>query len=285
VSNNKPKGTIMLINNKHYMNSASDRRRASIERAFSIRTKIFVVSILGVLFTFLFFEAEVIQAYIPEDSTFDTPVLRKVFDPKLTQYDQAKFRSNEILLRLSDVSEMDLLEQHHTPQNQAYQWIVNEDPLKLGIDDHNLVQRYVLALLWFSTTSHESVWRHQDLKWLSASHECNWNRNDPSGNKGVLMCTDDFQVRSLLLAENNLHGRLPSEFKQLTKLVYLDLQNNALTGELPAELGELVDLDYAGLSTNQFRGTVPASLGRLRSMGKFVLFLINDSFNAQRIIG
>lgn len=261
-------------------NSFTDRRRASIERAFSIRTKVFVVTLLCVVVMLMFFEAEVIQAYIPEDSTFDTPVLRKVYDPKLTQYDQHKFRSHEILLRLSDVSDMDLLEQPRTPQNQAYQWIVNDDPLKLGIDDHNLVQRYVLALLWFSTTSHGHGWdqhHNNDMKWLSASHECYWNsrnNNNPSGgnnNKGVMMCTEDLQVKSVQLANTNLHGQLPPELQQLTKLVYLDLQNNALTGEVPSELGKLLDLDYMGLSTNQFRGTIPDTLARLRSMGKFVV--------------
>lgn len=251
----------------------SERRRASLERAFSGRTKVFVAVFLGAVIWFLLIESKVIKNYLPYYIVFDTQALKIVFDPALIQNEQDKFREHEILLRLSDVSHMELLEQRNTPQNQAYEWIVNKDVLQLGVhDDQHLVQRYVLALLWFSTTTRKSVWQHDDVEWLSGSHECDWkNRKNQVANLGVLECDSNFEVKSLFLAANNLRGRLPSELIHLSKLVFLDFQNNFLTGEIPSELGDFIDLKYAGFSSNLFRGTVPESFGRLQSMEQLLL--------------
>ena len=270
----------MLSNHNKYIGAASDRRKSLLEKSFAARTQLTVAFILTLFVAFMKMESNMVQPYVPDMNTLEFPVLRPVYDPKLNLQDQARFRSDEILFRLTEVSSMDQLEQYNTPQNKAFLWIVNIDALQLSVDDKHLFQRYVLALLWFSTTSDEHPWRHEEILWLSERHECNWNRKNQFGNLGVLECTKELQVKSLLLAENNLHGSLPSELSQLSKLVYLDLQNNALTGELPSELGNLINLDYLGLSSNQLQGTIPRSLGRLRSVGEFCMDMLSMNWHS-----
>jgi hypothetical protein len=93
-----------------------------------------------------------------------------------------------------------------TPHDMAANWIIAEDPAKLGSEAPNLIQRYLLALFYFITTNNGSTpWRscnrptgdeEEDecqferitrfdndsigyvpetaVRWLSAGHECTW---------------------------------------------------------------------------------------------------------------
>lgn len=100
----------------------------------------------------------------------------------------------------------------------ALQWMVFEDPLGLSPNDPGLLQRYIVALFWYLTTSNgESPWRscnkpgpgegddcifqvfirtqndavtyidQQATRWLSGTNECDWvritcdERNDITG--------------------------------------------------------------------------------------------------------
>lgn len=91
-----------------------------------------------------------------------------------------------------------------TPHYKALQWILYGDPLELSANDPNLIQRYVLALLYFQT-SENGPWRScnrpngtdgneqtcefqtlvgiypeltfdsaEGNRWLSNVHECEW---------------------------------------------------------------------------------------------------------------
>lgn len=46
------------------------------------------------------------------------------------------------------------------------------------------------------------------------------------------------------LQGNNITGRIPEEFGNLTSMVNLNLENNRLTGEIPSSLGNLKRLKY-----------------------------------------
>ena len=92
-----------------------------------------------------------------------------------------------------------------TPHDMAANWIIAEDPAKLGSEAPNLIQRYLLALFYFITTNNGSTpWRSCNrptgdegdecqferftrlnndsigyvpetaVRWLSAGHECTW---------------------------------------------------------------------------------------------------------------
>jgi len=71
-------------------------------------------------------------------------------------------------------------------------------------------------------------------------------------------CSKDWEVLDIALW-NNLHGTIPNELFQLTKLNTLYLARNNLGGTIPSEIGLLTDLEFIGLQHNQFTGTVPTS--------------------------
>eukprot|EP00957_Ditylum_brightwellii_P145383 11071092-Ditylum_brightwellii.AAC.2 len=47
-----------------------------------------------------------------------------------------------------------------TPQGKAFEWILDNDPLYLSPADNNFIQRFVLAVLYFSTCG--GSWKNCD---------------------------------------------------------------------------------------------------------------------------
>jgi hypothetical protein len=113
--------------------------------------------------------------------------------------------TRELLIQLfiNRVSDSDTLNTVGTAQNSAFEWLVNEDSAYLCPQAPNLVQRYVLAVLYFSTRGNrwfqcsapsdledpESVAQANDActivatpgnreenssAWLADVSECNW---------------------------------------------------------------------------------------------------------------
>lgn len=60
-------------------------------------------------------------------------------------------RNKEILNVLSSVSSKSDLRDFTTPQGMAYEFITEDDRAQLCPDDDNLIQRYVAAVLYYST--------------------------------------------------------------------------------------------------------------------------------------
>ena len=94
-------------------------------------------------------------------------------------------------------------------------------------------------------------WTNSD-NWLSEEHlirEWYGVTNDANG-----------RVNGLLLDDNQLTGKIPSELGSLANLEWLLLYNNQLTETIPAELGRLTNLTVLSIAGNQLTGCVPASL-------------------------
>ena len=99
-------------------------------------------------------------------------------------------------------------------------------------------------------------WTNSD-NWLSEEHlirEWYGVTNDANG-----------RVNGLLLDDNQLTGKIPSELGSLANLEWLQLNNNQLTGTIPAELGRMTNLMVLRLAGNQLTGCVPASLQNVAS--------------------
>jgi hypothetical protein len=103
----------------------------------------------------------------------------------------------EILLQ-NEVLDAEALQEDSSPQFQALRWLANEDTAVLDLDSTPtviLVQRYVLAVLYFATSG--EAWRDEG-NFLSASSVCMWN----NGERGVFCNGDDLVVVALDLSKS-----------------------------------------------------------------------------------
>lgn len=159
----------------------------------------------------------------------------------------------------------------------AKEWIINDDPLQLTSTSDNLVQRYLLAVIYFKF--HESGdWlscnaRTEDdpddfclyqkligvfpvtyssvtwYRWLSGIHECSW---------AGLFCDEFNQLRSIELMGQEISGTLPMEFKYFPFLQGINFGWNEMHGTLPPEWGELPHLLNLEVHYNQITGGIPS---------------------------
>jgi hypothetical protein len=184
-----------------------------------------------------------------------------------------------------------------TPQNRAFEWLVNVDPAQVCPGDTlDVVQRYVLALLFYSTGGEN--WNEcgggvspclDDVPYLSAQNVCSWYNtlcDEPDGNLiEIRLGTFNYNTEDLFLPirynfthrtayvtfirsptdNNNLVGVLPEELSAVATLKKLDFDNNGLlSGAIPATLGDLNQLEVLDFRSNMFSGVIPSAIGNLQ---------------------
>jgi hypothetical protein len=95
-----------------------------------------------------------------------------------------------------------------SPQNNALNWLANNNTNLEEYTDDQKIQRYALATLFFSTSG--TRW-NQNKNWMSNEVECGWYNN-----AGAL-CTSG-SVDTLDLWNNNLVGTIPNELALMSNL-------------------------------------------------------------------
>jgi hypothetical protein len=150
-----------------------------------------------------------------------------------------------------------------SPQNEAFEWLVDLNSELDGYSERQLLQRFVMATFFFSTNGEN--WSNNE-GWLSAENECRWYQTKSYRDH----CDASGSLLNLELNGNGLSGSLPSELALLSdSLTRLDLaktddSNEAfLSGNLPSEIGLLTMLHYISLSQQQMSGTLPYEIGKL----------------------
>ena len=175
-----------------------------------------------------------------------------------------------------------------SPQYKALDWIANIDQIQLKHDHPGLIQRYVLAVLYYSTggpptkyttkdatdssftqrQNNKGAWRNP-TNFMAPTHECEWKMSQSSasiGGGGIRRCDTNYTVNEVIL-HNELSGSIPSEIGRLWNLQTLYLGRNKLRGTIPTELGMLTKLSSLSLQHNDLSGTLPQSyLKNLRSL-------------------
>lgn len=161
---------------------------------------------------------------------------------------------------LSQVSNEDDILDTTSPQHKAISWIANDKRM----DPYGpfTVQRYVLALLYFSTNG--DSWNKCGISspecsdnrasFLSDENECSWN--------GV-SCNDDGFVVGLELDRVGMDGAMPEEMGNLSYLERLVLPRNRLASTIPSSLGSLRNLLELDLFDNNLSGSIPIELNQL----------------------
>ncbi|GER56750.1 leucine-rich repeat protein kinase family protein [Striga asiatica] len=71
------------------------------------------------------------------------------------------------------------------------------------------------------------------------------------------------RVTRLVLASQNLKGRLSPAIGELSELRELSLQNNQLIDQIPAQIADLHKLETLNLASNRLTGEIPPGLSRL----------------------
>eukprot|EP00816_Leptocylindrus_hargravesii_P010442 CAMPEP_0196825990 /NCGR_PEP_ID=MMETSP1362-20130617/93378_1 /TAXON_ID=163516 /ORGANISM="Leptocylindrus danicus, Strain CCMP1856" /LENGTH=486 /DNA_ID=CAMNT_0042206519 /DNA_START=97 /DNA_END=1554 /DNA_ORIENTATION=+ len=164
-----------------------------------------------------------------------------------------------------------LFDDDTTPHAKTLDWLINDDKLQISPEAPNLLQRYVLALLYFTTDG--SNWEFS-FNWLAPVPECQWREEIGDHYEvisGVYNCSAEGKVTSIELVYNSLIGTIPSELGQLDELEVISLNENKLSGTIPSEIGNLVKLTKLNLEFNSLTGTVPSTVGRLANLAQFWL--------------
>lgn len=117
---------------------------------------------------------------------------------KEAEEEAGESRASRIQSKLVTVSSISSLRDRSTPQYSAFSWLVDEDNRQLHVEDKSLVQRYVLALLWFATDGPN--WKDStSIGWLTSNHECDWKSSN--SRIGILECDEEMRATSLQLGE------------------------------------------------------------------------------------
>lgn len=132
-------------------------------------------------------------------------------------------REIAILGILDQVADSSLIRDINTSQGRATRWIISEDALRLCPSDPKIIQRWVLAVMYFSTGGESWTQCNQNdaecgdffpflnqEAFLSPSIECEW---------AGITCNAMACVTEIEFEENNLAGTIPTELGLLDELV------------------------------------------------------------------
>jgi hypothetical protein len=204
--------------------------------------------------------------------------------------DEEVQRRADITSMVITVSGMLALLDPQSPQFQAMQWILNDDPLQLlASDKPQILQRYVLATLYFSTNG-DTRWDscgppsgttpcgNVVQRFLSGAPGCMWlgvncDVNQEIEGINIRKYIQIFLITALIQSNkllrpggNGLDGELPPELTEMSRLSSLSFSGNSLTGTIPTHLGRLERLRFLVLNDNHYTGTIPTHLGQLSSI-------------------
>lgn len=123
-----------------------------------------------------------------------------------------------------------------------------------GVTDIPLNECGVLEALYENTKGLTWPWSLENRRvWRTTSRMC--------ALEGVTC--DEGHVVKLDLHGSQLHGELPAQIGDLSRLRELNLSSNQLVGEIPPELGKLNHLEILCLNANALSGDIPPELGAL----------------------
>jgi hypothetical protein len=193
-------------------------------------------------------------------------------------------RERQLRAILSTASDEKMFDNGASPQGRAYDWIINEDPMHVcPSTDCQIIQRFALATLYFSTVGEEwtncnadpaattcpenqptATRINQDwgcdafsTRWLADSHECDW-----CGNR----CNADMCMTEIQIEINNLAGKLPEELTVMTNLTSIRLEQGNITGAIPNSMAALDQLMVLDFDFQDLTGSIPEEIYTLSNL-------------------
>jgi hypothetical protein len=159
------------------------------------------------------------------------------------------------------------LEKKGSPQRKALNWLANQDPSQIEIEDKFMLQRYAVAVFFFATLGDgagtDSEWTNKE-NWMTGKGYCSWYGVECIGDQASFDGNTD--ILTLNLTSNSLEGNIQPEIRAFTKLEGLDLSSNNISGTVPIELTVMQSLRFVSLYDNHFQGPVPGEFGGLTDL-------------------
>lgn len=181
-------------------------------------------------------------------------------------------RIDGILAMLDAVADPDKIRDNAFPQGLATTWLIEDDGFFVCPDDPNLIQRWALAVIYFSTAGDDwflcsdnptslDLCGAEDpfvgeTRFLSADGECDW---------AGISCTNNI-VTEIVFEENNLVGTIPTELGLLSNLAVWGMERGGLTGTIPTQVGLLTNLIFIDLDFNALTGSLSSELLSLTAL-------------------
>eukprot|EP00980_Cylindrotheca_fusiformis_P010923 scaffold2499_cov125-Cylindrotheca_fusiformis.AAC.14 len=122
------------------------------------------------------------------------------------------FKATELLKSVilsASPESSELLDDVSSSQSKALAWMSDSQVKDEFLVDEKIVQRWVLAVLYYSTGGEN--WKNTE-KWMTDFDECEWY----SGDDERSACDDEGRLYSLHLRDNNLDGTIPTELSLLS---------------------------------------------------------------------
>mmetsp|Transcript_6093 Transcript_6093/g.10810 ORF Transcript_6093/g.10810 Transcript_6093/m.10810 type:complete len:485 (-) Transcript_6093:128-1582(-) len=265
-----------------------DRKPKKIQRERKRKTRFWVLTgLAGALIVALIIVIAVVVTSNRGEKDKNVPITSIDGVANVPTEAPTQSRFSCIARRTAFLSDPSTLDDPASPQSRALWWITNEDPLGLDCGTNQfLLQRYALAVFYFSTTKDDSKWlgcgpteeptdtdctgfqllsngniplknrKYKEIpnqkQWLKGTNECEWY--------GIL-CQDEGLVVAINLGGNNLKGMIPDEIGFFENTVNeIQLSVNQLTGTIPSEIGLLSLLFFFDVSYNKLTGTIPEEI-------------------------
>lgn len=209
----------------------------------------------------------------------------------------ADVREAQLLAILDSVADPQLIRDITVPQGKATDWLLRIDARKLCPDAPKILQRWVLAVTYFSTGGNSWLQCSNNplsfddncgtlapfegkTRFLSPFHECEWagitcdvNSLDPEKRDCVI---------EIEFEQNNLAGFIPSEIGLLTDLERWGMERGVLQGTIPTEIENLSNLVFLDLDYNELTGSLTTHLLSLSNLEQLDL---NNNFLTGSING
>eukprot|EP00526_Cylindrotheca_closterium_P007960 CAMPEP_0113636848 /NCGR_PEP_ID=MMETSP0017_2-20120614/19252_1 /TAXON_ID=2856 /ORGANISM="Cylindrotheca closterium" /LENGTH=666 /DNA_ID=CAMNT_0000547777 /DNA_START=9 /DNA_END=2009 /DNA_ORIENTATION=- /assembly_acc=CAM_ASM_000147 len=174
-------------------------------------------------------------------------------DAPSMQPTNTKDELRDLLTKITDGQTIQAINLPGTPQQKAYEW-VHKDPAYNEFKERRIVQRFVMAVLHYSSVRSETS-KEAMATWMDyGTNECTWFT---SWYNNRIACGSDNVFKTLALRNVALTGTIPSELALLTHLNTLVLSDNMLTGSLPKEFGQWASLVTLDVHSNFLTGRIP----------------------------
>jgi hypothetical protein len=207
----------------------------------------------------------------PEETATDVPLATPTLAPSLAPVTSAPTAALVNLpTLLATVTPTAILEDPSTFQNQALNWMLNNDLLPYdNVPQVEILERYAVVVMDFALHDGESRVAN-NYAFIPA---CDW----PGVTCMDVVDSNISRITQINWARMNLNGVLPTEVAVLEDLVTLDLAENDIEGTLPEGLFTLKDLRFLYLHDNAFTGTLSENFSELSALES--LYLGDNEFS------